>query len=159
MYILDPSNGGLDEPGHTLLYVSPPLSLSTTEEARAREALDFQDQNILAAIMQNILATIIQRPDDGQEAGSEAGAPPAGTDAEADEMGCWLENAIGDSYNDDSSGYSQLDPSLSPRDGGMQQVAAGSVQPGPLQIHRWSRDILLEAVTGVLGRNCTLSAF
>jgi len=151
MYIKDPSNGELDEPGHTLLYVSPPPSLSTTEEVRAREALDFQDQNILAAI--------IQRPDDGQGVGSEAGTPPAGTDAKADEMGCWLENAIGDSYHDDSSGYSQFDLSLSARDGEMQQIAAGNVPPVPPQIHQWSRDILLEAVTGVLGRNCTLSAF
>ena len=60
--------------------MSPPPSLSATEEARARETLDFQDQNILAAT--------IQGPYDGQGVGSEAGALAAGTDAEADQMGC-----------------------------------------------------------------------
>ena len=170
-----------------------------------REALDFQDQNILPAT--------IQGPGD-QGAGSEAVTPAAGTDVEAHEFGCWSEYNVGDSFEYDSSGSWQFDLTLSPRDDEMQQVAAGTggiggrgggggavgVDDGVVtgggggrgvgggggaggvdealhsrsslgkemvdteyavaavqsqihrsHIHRWSRDILLEAVTGALG--------
>ena len=130
--------------------MSPPPSLSTSEEASARDTLGFQDQSILAAI--------IQRPDGGQGAGSEAGSPATGTDTEADDMGCFSAYTSGDEVTFDNA-YMNLYEGSSPRDGDMQQVAAGSVQPAPQQIRRWSMDYLLEAVTGVLGRNCVLSTF
>jgi len=129
-----------------LSYVSPPSSLSTSEEASARDTLGFQDHSFLAAI--------IQRSDGGQGAGSEAGSPATGTDTEADDIGCFSGYTSGDEVTFDNACMN-----LYARDGDMQQVAAGSVQPAPQQIRQWSTDYLLEAVTGMLGRNCVLSTF